>query len=840
MQEGEPCPPDLATGHPPVKGRLTVGVLSAETDDRYQNGIFTGILAAAQDYDVNLIHFVGQILTYIEPRYESIAGRNSIFELVNATQRLDGLLLFSAAFASTAAFGEFERLCARYGRRPAISIGLEFSSGAPRVMVDNASGLREVIDHLIDVHGCRRLAFVCGPELNPEAQLRYQVYGEALAAHGIPLRPEMVLPGHFTSHDGEKAIATLLDERQEAVDAVVAADDETALGVLEALRQRGLRAPDHVRVTGFDDVPAAYTTMPPLTTVRQPLYQVGYQALSLLVAQVQGESLPEETRLAAQPVYRRSCGCEPVTDLPRMPTDRLGQEIPFEVTVAAQRAQTLQAMVQAVEPATGQLTHNWAEQLLDTLVADLRSEPQERFLPAFGQIVQQVLPWQSAELWEKLVTVLQQRVLQAATDSPAMWARATDLWQSMLAMLARCIVRQADIAKEQTRVSMDQAGAMSEEMILCRDLSSLSRTLAEWIPRQGVERYGLCLYVSPQDGLETARLVIARGGSASGPVEPENRHFAAADLWPSDLWPDTGERYHVQISPLYFQDTQLGYMVFDLGRIRSDHIELANTCQKWTAQISHTLQSIKREAELQAAKDAAEVANRAKNTFLSVMGHELRTPLHGIFLTAELLREQDHSHAEQVHLGDLILSSGRRLLHMVEGVMEYTALDTPQRSPVDVGLALRDNAVRFEARAARRGLTLSFDTEAPLPTLFADPVQFDRILQRLLDNAVKFTPAGGRIQVTARSLPRWPFAGGAQPGLEIAVLNSGPALAAGDYSRMFDPFVQLEASHLEHVEGAGLGLTLARRQAEAHGGTLCAEYSPEGQGHLFTLRLPLC
>jgi two-component system sensor histidine kinase ChiS len=154
-------------------------------------------------------------------------------------------------------------------------------------------------------------------------------------------------------------------------------------------------------------------------------------------------------------------------------------------------------------------------------------------------------------------------------------------------------------------------------------------------------------------------------------------------------------------------------------------------------------------------------------------------------------------------------------------------------------VALGDNSERFQLRAAHRGLVLTFNLAPALPPVTADPRQFDRILQRLLDNAVKFTPAGGRIHVAARRLPHWRFAGGAGPALEITVFNSGPTLQPGDYSRIFEPFVQLEASHLEHAEGVGLGLTLARRQAEALGGTLTGECAPDGQGNVFTLRLPL-
>jgi len=246
-----------------------------------------------------------------------------------------------------------------------------------------------------------------------------------------------------------------------------------------------------------------------------------------------------------------------------------------------------------------------------------------------------------------------------------------------------------------------------------------------------------------------------------------------------------------------------------------------------------------RTAELRQAKEAAEAANRAKSAFLSVMSHELRTPLNGIFLAAEMLREQGQLRPEHAQFPDVILASGRRLLKMVEGVMEYTAVDVQlDLAPVDVGETLRELGVRYQSRAARKNLTLDFQVEAPMPPVQADERRLHQILTHLLDNAIKFTPEGGRVTVRARALTACLGPGRDRPALQVTVADTGPGFRPEERERIFEPFVQLEASHLLHSEGAGLGLALARRLAQAHGASLSADSEGAGCGSTFTLLLP--
>ena len=199
---------------------------------------------------------------------------------------------------------------------PACSIGA--ADGIPSVGIDGSDGVTQLMRHLIDHHGHRRIAFIRGVETNQEASERHRAYVEALEEQEIPYDPALVVPGEFTRESGTRAMSELFDTRQVPVgelDAIVAANDYTAFGVIDELSRRRIAVPDQVAVVGFDDMALARIHSPSLTTVRQPLERLGAQAARHLLDLLGGKSVAPVTELGTELVLRRSCGCIP-TDLP--------------------------------------------------------------------------------------------------------------------------------------------------------------------------------------------------------------------------------------------------------------------------------------------------------------------------------------------------------------------------------------------------------------------------------------------------------------------------------------------------------------------------------------------
>jgi DNA-binding LacI/PurR family transcriptional regulator len=216
----------------------------------------------------------------------------------------DGLLLFTGSVSEA----EIVRLSEKSFPMVLLYSSAPRGLSIPHVVFENKDGSKKIVNHLIEVHGFRKIGFLAGPEDNEDARWRERGYREALAEHSIPYRPEWVRPGEF---DEEIAYRTVSEWLQAGLDveAIVAADDDSAYGAVRALGDAGRRIPDDVAIVGFDDSPTSRLLQPPLTTVRAPIEESGYQAASLLAERIRSGATQTELLLPTEVVIRRSCGC---------------------------------------------------------------------------------------------------------------------------------------------------------------------------------------------------------------------------------------------------------------------------------------------------------------------------------------------------------------------------------------------------------------------------------------------------------------------------------------------------------------------------------------------------
>lgn len=223
------------------------------------------------------------------------------------SQQVDGVILASAALHDP----NITRL--QQSAHPFVYIGrYPLNSQVPAVGIDDIGGARIATQHLLE-HGHTRIAHISGPLAHLSAMERQQGFEQALAEAGLRLRSDYCLEGDYSEAAGAVGMQALLD-LPEPPTALFAANDETALGAISALRDAGIEPGKEFPLVGFDDVVLARIVTPSLTTVRQPMRQLGVMAASLLLDLLSGQQ-PDvfQTELATELVVRASCGCDPGT-----------------------------------------------------------------------------------------------------------------------------------------------------------------------------------------------------------------------------------------------------------------------------------------------------------------------------------------------------------------------------------------------------------------------------------------------------------------------------------------------------------------------------------------------
>jgi LacI family transcriptional regulator len=265
-------------------------------EDEYESLLFIdvvnrGIEVAAQrrGFDV-LISSVGFQEKNVQTRIAAIAGK------------ADGLILHDRMLSAT----DLKRLGDVV---PVVTLAGSPSRASMNVRCDNEQGMRALVRHLVIDHAYGSLAYLSGRADSPDNRARARAFEAEATSAGAQVQVGPPWQGDYTASGGASVIVALLDGGTRLPRAIVCANDQTALGVMHALARRGIAVPSDVAVTGFDDVPVARHLHPPLTTIRQPIHELGATAFDVLYARISAAGGEREVVLPVKLILRESCGC---------------------------------------------------------------------------------------------------------------------------------------------------------------------------------------------------------------------------------------------------------------------------------------------------------------------------------------------------------------------------------------------------------------------------------------------------------------------------------------------------------------------------------------------------
>ena len=285
--------------------RKRIAVFLSGLENTTQKQFARGLSRKAEALNIDLcfFHSLGGTDSTIK-RYE--LSELDIYRLPDLS-RFDGVVeMMSTVFFSSARQIIRDVLDKAHGI-PLVSFDY-WDEGAVNITCDDAPAVRELVTHLYREHGARNIAFVGGPKDNVVGNQRRDVYYDTLRELGLPVDADNVYYGEF-KYEGGKVAASYFLDRAARPDAIVCANDDMALGLMDELSARGYRVPDDFMVTAFDATEAALMHEPSLTTARRPLEKAGEMAVSVLQSIWKGNTPETDVKLHTEVKYGQSCGC---------------------------------------------------------------------------------------------------------------------------------------------------------------------------------------------------------------------------------------------------------------------------------------------------------------------------------------------------------------------------------------------------------------------------------------------------------------------------------------------------------------------------------------------------
>jgi two-component system, NtrC family, sensor kinase len=328
----------------------------------------------------------------------------------------------------------------------------------------------------------------------------------------------------------------------------------------------------------------------------------------------------------------------------------------------------------------------------------------------------------------------------------------------------------------------------------------------------------------------TGRMVLARG-----PVQvPDITAPGAYDSRLREGLLRSGARAVLAV-PLLREDHLIGGLVVNRNSPGEFLPEVVALLQTFATQSALAIQNARLFREIADKSRQLESASRHKSEFLANMSHELRTPLNAVIGFSEVLLQRMFGalNAKQDEYLKDIYASGQHLLSLINDILDLSKIEAGRMelapAPFHLPSALENAVTLVRERAGRHSIALQLDIDPRLGEVVGDERKVKQVLLNLLSNAVKFTPEGGRITLTA---------GRRDGGVEISVTDTGIGIAPADQAAIFEEFRQVGSDETRKQEGTGLGLTLAKKFVELHGGRIWVESEP-GRGSTFTFTLPV-
>lgn len=701
----------------------------------------------------------------------------------------------------------------------------------PTVMIDNEGGIRQALLHLM-AHGHRRIAFIAGYANDPEGDsgIRLRAFQSIAREYNLVVDENLIAYGNHGINGGQQAMRQILNAGVPFT-AVLASNDESAIGAMGILKESGYRIPQDIAIIGFDDTLEAMTQMPPLTTLHGSPFRMGYTALEALLDYVEGRTEKiEDVKVPMHLVIRQSCGCQP-SAVPEFVFDGSKDTLSRkdERAVLSQLAKTMAETVLAgAQRLSLDEVRSRCRLLVEAFIESLDRNNSTDFRLVLEDTLARVEELEDdAHVWYTAFSTLESGLglirelmkLSPTNQQPEKIVNEARgiIIQSMQRQYRRSVIHQKWIT--------DQTGQLNARLFAALDEPQVYEILANHLPKVGIQNVGVAFFEPDIDdpvAWSLFRKVSEHDGSEFKGME---LRFPSQQFPPKDLY---SEPYRLVLLPMASREEMSGFVAFDAANLE--------ICANIVWQLVTFLKVVRLYRDATEGRRLAEEANRLKSRFLSTVSHELRTPLNLIMgLSSILLQDETGSDAESFER-DLkrIHASAQHLDGLIQDVLDLARDEMGQLKlvcePLDLTSVLKVVATVGEQLVRDKGLDWQVSIPGKLPKVWGDRTRLRQVVLNLISNAVKFTARGKVIFRVSAS----------DDMITVAVSDTGLGILPEEQRVIFDEFRQSERTKSRGYGGLGLGLAICKRLVEMHGGEIGVRSSgEEGSGSTFYFSIPV-
>ena len=796
--------------------RPTIGVLAGwqfyrtATNLSYLAPVFRGISRAAQDLECNLLLGcgIGPSASPSDPLRPAWPVPLPEVDFVPIGPWNTDAILVANPLHTEARSNYIQGLIA--AGHPILFIGS--GEKGPTIGADNASGVQEAMQHLVN-HGHRQIAFIAGSmeDLSGDSGDRLSAYKLFLEQNELDADSRRVVYGRHVYDGGYSAMKQLLESGMPFT-AVLASNDESALGAMKALEEAWKRIPQDVAIIGFDNRLEGAVHEPGLSSVHVPLFNMGYQALKRLVDHLDaGTELRGTNRVDTRLVARASCGCGRGNMLSNQ---TIGPNL--------QLAESMAAMVlNQAHSLTDDECQVLCRELVEAFAESVGQLDASRFLGVLTDVLQKTTNGEDdAHIWQDAVSLL-------ATGTWGEAASITLIHEIINAArftISEQMQRQYRNYMLHERWTSSRLSLLTDRLLDALDEEQVHEILAKHLPDLNIRTAMIAMLESDGDdpvAWSSIRNVLDVG-------KPSVRFQTR--LFPPQGLSVEAEPFQLTLIPLVAHDGQLGFMVFG-----TEQLDLYGAIVQQLGGAFNTARLYHQAVE---GRQVAEEANRMKSRFLSTISHELRTPLNLIAgLSGILLHEDEEGDSplpEAVQRDvERIQAYAQHLGGLIGDVLDLATSDAGQlrlnKELVDLGDSLHLVAESGRQLAADKGLSWYASLPESGPWIWGDGTRLRQIALNLVNNAIKFTTSG-EIQLTVET---------GDGTVTVMVHDTGLGIPPQDQDMIFSEFSRSERSVQLGYKGLGLGLAICKRLVEMHDGTIGVKSTGQvGDGSTFYFTLP--